>query len=157
MGVKFWTIWGSLKKISKSNYWDDFFKIGLQLVGPRGYFWDQISELIFFSEKNFKGFLWKIEAGFTPGLVLHVLYFPLKLSLIVTEEAISSRRRPPPPEPKSERSECLWSESEWVKWVKWSEWSEAHFWSWYENKIYLPIEPALFQRKCSSNILYFMF
>ena len=27
-----------------------------------------------------------------------MLYFPLKLSLIVSEEAISSRRRPPPPE-----------------------------------------------------------
>jgi len=30
-----------------------------------------------------------------------VLYFPLKLSLIVSEEAISSRRRPPPPELKA--------------------------------------------------------
>ena len=68
-------------------------------------------------KKFLKGFLWKIEAGFTPALVLHVLYFPLKLSLIVSEEAISPRRRPPPPEPKSERSECLWSEkSEKVKW-----------------------------------------
>ena len=38
MGVKFWTSWGSLKKFSKSDYWDDFFKNGLQLVGPRGYF-----------------------------------------------------------------------------------------------------------------------
>ena len=71
-------------------------------------------------KKFLKGFLWKIEAGFTPALVLHVLYFPLKLSLIVSEEAISPRRRPPPPEPKSERSECLWK---WkkvkVKWKKW--------------------------------------
>ena len=58
-------------------------------------------------KKFWKGFLWNIEAGFTPALVLHVLYFPLKLSLIVSEEAISSRRRPPPPETKSERSECL--------------------------------------------------
>ena len=70
-------------------------------------------------KKFWKGFLWNIEAGFTPALVLHVLYFPLKLSLIVSEEAISSRRRPPPPETKSERSECLW------KW-KWSE-SESIF------------------------------
>ena len=72
-------------------------------------------------KKILKGFLWKIEAGFTPALVLHVLYFPLKLSLIVSEEAISPRRRPPPPEPKSERSECLWSEVKWseVKWKKW--------------------------------------
>ena len=38
MGVKFWTSWGSLKKISKSDYWDDFFKNGLQLAGPTGYF-----------------------------------------------------------------------------------------------------------------------
>ena len=36
-----------------------------------------------------------------------MLYFPLKLSLIVSEEAISSRRRPPPPEPQaSEASAC---------------------------------------------------
>ena len=71
-------------------------------------------------KKFLKGFLWKIEAGFTPALVLHVLYFPSKLSLIVSEEAISSRRRPPPPEPNaSEASACevKWSESE-----KWSEW-----------------------------------
>ena len=33
-------------------------------------------------EEILKGFLWKIEAGFTPALVLHVLYFPFKLSLI---------------------------------------------------------------------------
>ena len=72
-------------------------------------------------KKFLKGFLWKIEAGFTPTLVLHVLYFPLKLSLIVSEEAISSRRRPPPPEPESERSECLWK---W-KW-KWKK-SESIF------------------------------
>ena len=38
MGVKFGTSWGSLKNFSKSDYWDDFFKNGLQLVGPRGYF-----------------------------------------------------------------------------------------------------------------------
>ena len=55
----------------------------------------------FFSKKILKGFLSKIEAGFTPALVLHVLYFPLKLSLIVSEEAISPRRRPPPAEPKA--------------------------------------------------------
>ena len=73
-------------------------------------------------KKFWKGFLWNIEAGFTPALVLHVLYFPLKLSLIVSEEAISSRRRPPPPETKSERSECLWSEKSEV-----SEW--CLFWS----------------------------
>ena len=36
-----------------------------------------------------------------------MLYFPLKLSLIVSEEAISSRRRPPPPETRtSEGSHC---------------------------------------------------
>ena len=38
MGMKFDTSWGSPKKFSKSDYWDDFFKNGLQLVGPRGYF-----------------------------------------------------------------------------------------------------------------------
>ena len=75
-------------------------------------------------KKFWKGFLWNIEAGFTPALVLHVLYFPLKLSLIVSEEAISSRRRPPPPETKSERSECLWKK--WSEKVKWSE-SESIF------------------------------
>ena len=66
-------------------------------------------------KKFLKGFLWKIEAGFTPTLVLHVLYFPLKLSLIVSEEAISSRRRPPPPELKASGAsacEVKWSESE---------------------------------------------
>ena len=71
-------------------------------------------------KKFLKGFLWKIEAGFTPALVLHVLYFPLKLSLIVSEEAISSRRRPPPPETRtSEASDCE-VKSEWSE-VKWSE------------------------------------
>ena len=70
-------------------------------------------------KKFLKGFLWKIEAGFTPALVLHVLYFPLKLSLIVSEEAISSRRRPPPPETRtSEARDCevkkKWSEVKWV-------------------------------------------
>ena len=54
--------------------------------------------------KKLKGFL--LENSI-PALVLHVLYFPLKLSLIVSEEAISPRRRPPPPEPKaSEASAC---------------------------------------------------
>ena len=58
-------------------------------------------------KKFLKGFLWKIEAGFTPALVLHVLYFPLKLSLIVSEKAISPRRRPPPPETRTtEGSDC---------------------------------------------------
>ena len=55
MGVKFWTSWGSLKNFSKSYYWDDFFKNGLQLVCPRGYFWDQISELFFFNLRYIKG------------------------------------------------------------------------------------------------------
>ena len=63
-------------------------------------------------KKFLKGFLWKIEAGFTPALVLHVLYFPLKLSLIVSEEAISPRRRPPPPEPKASEASACESESE---------------------------------------------
>ena len=72
-------------------------------------------------KKFLKGFLWKIEAGFTPALVLHVLYFPLKLSLIVSEEAISSRRRPPPPETRtSEASDCE-VKVKWVSEVKWSE------------------------------------
>ena len=31
-----------------------FFKNGLQLVGPVGYFWDQISESIFLFPKNYK-------------------------------------------------------------------------------------------------------
>ena len=34
MGVKFGTSWGSPKIFSKSQYYDDFFKNGLQLVGP---------------------------------------------------------------------------------------------------------------------------
>ena len=55
----------------------------------------------------YKRFPWKFFCSETPALVLHVLYFPLKLSLIVSEEAISPRRRPPPPEPKaSEASAC---------------------------------------------------
>ena len=42
-----------------------FFKNGLQLVGPRGYFWDQISGSIFFVPKNFqRDFFRKIEGGF---------------------------------------------------------------------------------------------
>ena len=56
-------------------------------------------------KKFLKGFLWKIEAGFTPALVL-------KLSLILAIDLL-------PP--------CLWSEkwvSEWVSEVKW-----CLFWS----------------------------
>ena len=68
-------------------------------------------------KKFLKGFLWKIEAGFTPALVLHVLYFPLKLSLIVSEEAISPRRRPPPPEQKASEASAY----EWSEVMKWSE------------------------------------
>ena len=70
-------------------------------------------------KKFLKGFLWKIEAGFTPALVLHVLYFPLKLSLIVSEEAISPRRRPPPPEPQASEASACESEVKKVKWKKW--------------------------------------
>ena len=61
---------------------------------------------------------------FYPRASLARAAFTLKLSLIVSEESISSRRRPPPPEPKSERSECLW-----VKKVKWSEVKWCLFWS----------------------------
>ena len=74
-------------------------------------------------KKFLKGFLWKIEAGFTPALVLHVLYFPLKLSLIVSEEAISSRQRPPSPETRTSEAIVKWKWSEWVS--EWSEWSEV--------------------------------
>ena len=68
-------------------------------------------------KKFWKGFLWNIEAGFTPALVLHVLYFPLKLSLILAIDLL-------PP--------CLW------KW-KWKvKWKVMSFWSFksFQFKIY---------------------
>ena len=46
------------EQLSKSQGMAFFFKIGLQLEGPRGYFWDQISGLIFFVSEKIKG---KIE------------------------------------------------------------------------------------------------
>ena len=43
-----------LKNFQKHPRGEGFWKNGLQLVDPRGYFWGQISELIFF-RKKFKG------------------------------------------------------------------------------------------------------
>ena len=144
MGVKFGTSWRNFQEFSKTPSWRVFLKNILKSVILEkkvkrfpckkwrkifiGDFHVKLKVSFEFFTRDFpgkkiewkkfwKGFLWNIEAGFTPALVLHVLYFPLKLSLIVSEEAISSRRRPPPPETKSERSECLWKWSE-VKW-KW--------------------------------------
>ena len=48
--------------------------------------------------KKLKGFLF---VKLYPRASLARAAFTLKLSLIVSEEAISSRRRPPPPEPKA--------------------------------------------------------
>ena len=139
MGVKFGTSWKNFQEFSKTPSWRVFLKNILKSVilekKVKGFPWKKWRKIFigdfhvklkvsfeFFTrdfpgkkiewKKFWKGFLWNIEAGFTPALVLHVLYFPLKLSLIVSEEAISSRRRPPPPETKSERSECLWKWSE---------------------------------------------
>ena len=109
-------------------------------------------------KKFLKGFLWKIEAGFTPALVLHVLYFPLKLSLIVSEEAISPRRRPPPPEPKSERSECLWMKWKVKSEVKWSE-KWIHFWSFKFDETYICCSSGIYlnrytRKMCTTNLLW---
>ena len=106
-------------------------------------------------KKFLKGFLWKIEAGFTPALVLHVLYFPLKLSLIVSEEAISSRRRPPPPETRtSEASDCE-SESE----VKWKSEKWIHFWSFKFDETYICYSSGIYlnrytRKMCTTNLLW---
>jgi len=39
------------KNFQKHPRGESFWKNGLQLVGPRGYFWDKISGLIFFQKK----------------------------------------------------------------------------------------------------------
>ena len=92
---------GLTKNFQKHPVGESFWKNGVQLVDPRGYFWGKISELIFFRkiyrdfslqfflprisfcffEKNFKGiflqkkFVKRFPCKFTPWLVLHVLHF----------------------------------------------------------------------------------
>ena len=51
MGVKFWTSWGSPKKISKSHCYNDFFKNGVQLVDFAAEVWGDLRMIFFFLEK----------------------------------------------------------------------------------------------------------
>ena len=65
VGFIFSTSWGVSQLISKSHWWDDFFKNSFSLHGPRGYFRDPISDLIFFGPSNFyRDFFCKIEGDF---------------------------------------------------------------------------------------------
>ena len=48
VGFIFSSSWENFQLFSKSHWYDDFFKIGLQLQRLRGYFWGQISGLNFF-------------------------------------------------------------------------------------------------------------
>jgi len=89
------------KNFQKHLGGESFWKNGVQLVDPRGYFWGQISKVIFFwekftgiflqkffpkgfplfFEKKFQGiflqknFVKRFPCKFTPWLVLHVLHF----------------------------------------------------------------------------------
>ena len=100
--MKFETSWGGWpKNFQKHLGGESFWKNGVQLVDPRGYFWGQISKVIFFwekftgiflqkffpkgfplfFEKKFQGiflqknFVQRFPCKFTPWLVLHVLHF----------------------------------------------------------------------------------
>ena len=65
VGFIFSTNWRVAQLFSKSYRWDYFFRNGFQLHGPRGYFWDPISDLIFLVRVIFyRDFFCKIEGDF---------------------------------------------------------------------------------------------